>query len=286
MARPSSGDGEVELAVVAGRTTVVRLRAESPLRLLSPRSRSNAAWVVAGSYGGGLVSGDRLSVSMRCGPRTHTVLGTQATTKVYRSRIGRGTGPVAACRQELSADLADGAALVSWSDPVTCFAGSRFAQRQAFRLAPTASLVVVDWVTSGRMARGERWAFERYASETQIHTSGRLRLRESTTLVPTDGLMSSAALTAGMDCLGMAWVVGPAFAGVADELLRRLERDPIDPRRSVQFAVSRLGEAGTDFSGAVVRFAARGTDAGWSWLRSQLRGVLDAVAIDPWSRRG
>lgn len=281
-----AGEGLVELAVVGGRTEVVGLRAESPLRLLSPRSRSEAAWVVAGSYGGGLVSGDRLSVNVRCRPHTCVVLGTQATTKIYRNRIGAAVGLPAACRQEISATLDDGATLVSWPDPVTCFKGSRFVQRQTFRLSSTASLVAVDWMTSGRMARGERWAFESYRTETSIYVDGRLRLRDSTTLDPLDGPFDVTARTAGFDVLGMAWVVGPRFSSVAAGLMSRLERDPIDPRRDVLYGISPLADPGTGDAGVVIRFAARSTDAGWRWLRSQLSGVLDVIGIDPWSRRG
>ncbi|QOV91921.1 urease accessory protein UreD [Humisphaera borealis] len=282
-----AGFGRVDLALVGGRTEVVRLRAESPLRLLSPRSRAAAAWIVAGSYGGGFVCGDRISVAVRCGPGTRTVLGTQASTKVYRSRsafaAGSGGG---AGQQQLAAVLGENAMLVSWPDPITCFAGSRFVQRQNFDLSPTASLVAVDWLTSGRMARGERWAFDRYETETRISVGGRLRLRESTTLDPADGPIHPVARTAGMDCLGMAWVVGPAFAGVAEALKQRLERQPIDPRRDVQYGISPIGDAATEFSGAVVRFAAKSTDAAWHWLRSQLASAMEVVGIDPWSRRG
>ncbi len=36
-----------------------------------------------------------------------------------------------------------------------------------------ASLVVVDWMTSGRHAAGERWAFSRYESRLDITRDGR-----------------------------------------------------------------------------------------------------------------
>ena len=45
--------------------------------------------------------------------------------------------------------------------PLTCFKGAHFTQRQEFHLAAdgSSSLVVVDWCTSGRMGRGEKWEF-------------------------------------------------------------------------------------------------------------------------------
>lgn len=286
----AAGSGLVELAVVNGRTEVVRLRAESPIRLLVPRSRSAkpfAAWVVGGSYGGGLVAGDRLAVALRCGPGTTAVLGTQASTKVYRFASGRRTRVIVGSGQTLDATLADRSVLVAWPDPVTCFAGSRYEQRQAFDLAASASLLAVDWVTSGRMARGERWAFDRYASTTTIRVGGRLLARESTTLDPADGPLDAVARTGGFDCLGAAWIVGPAFADVAAGLVSRLGRTPIDPRLDVMFGVSTIpgGPAGTA-GGAVLRFAGRGSEAASRWLREQLAGALGVVGIDPWARRG
>ena len=274
--------GAVELAVVAGRTTAVRLRSASPLRLLWPRQRSAAGWVVVGTYGGGLVSGDQVDLSLAAGPGTSAVLGTQASTKVYRS-AGRLTEGDAAgtCVQTLAVTLADAATLVSWPDPVTCFAGARYRQEQRFELAGSASLVAVDWLTSGRMARGERWAFDRFESLTRIMVDGRLTVHDALRLDPADGPLDAVGRTGGFGCLGTAWLVGPAFAGVAMAVLSTVGRAPIDPRRDVQFAASPLAGGG-----AVVRFAGRSTEAASRWLREQLAGALDVVGIDPWARRG
>lgn len=281
-ARPAPGSGLVELRVVGGRTEVVRLASNSPLRLLAPgRRRTAAAWVVAGSYGGGLVSGDRLDVEVRCGEGTVAVLGTQASTKVYRSPSASNDVASPASGQTLWATLAETAVLVSWPDPVTCFAGSRYEQSAAFDLAPSASLLAVDWLTSGRMARGERWAFDRYESVTTISIAGRPIVHDAVRLDPADGPLDAVARTGGFGCLGTAWLVGPALAGVTADLIGRLARSPIDPRRDVQYAVSPLVGGG-----AVVRLAGRTTESAWRWLREQLAGALDVVGIDPWARRG
>lgn len=298
------GCGHAELRRVGGRTAVVRLEADSPLRLLAPRQRSAAAWVVAGSYGGGLVSGDRLDVTLRCGDVTTVVLGTQASTKVYRAAGGPAGSDVPPGRdapaakqpptarslaeQSLAATVGESAVLLSWPDPVTCFAGSRYRQAQRFELAATASLLAVDWLTSGRMARDERWAFDRYESRTTIATASRPVVRDALRLDPADGPLDAPARTGGFGCLGTAWLVGPAFAPAACGLLDRLGRSPIDPRRDVQFAVSPIGGGGSDSDGggAVLRFAGRSTESAWRWLREQLAGAVAVVGIDPWTRRG
>src|SRR5262249_30292242 len=77
-------------------------------------------------------------------------LGTEASTKVSRGRGG-------ACRQALSARVAEDGVLVMVPDPVACFAGARYEQAVRIELAASATLVSVDAFTAGRSARGERW---------------------------------------------------------------------------------------------------------------------------------
>ena len=103
------GFGRIELTRVGGRTVVTRSRANSPLKLLAPRSgaRGRAAWVFSSTYGGGLVAGDDVRVELRAGDGTAALLGTQASTKVYPAGAG-GVG----CRQALDATIGDGGVLV------------------------------------------------------------------------------------------------------------------------------------------------------------------------------
>src|SRR4029079_4497747 len=67
-------------------------------------------------------------------------------------------------------------------DPVACFAGATYEQRTTIRLAGDASLVFLDALTCGRSARGERWAFTRYASRTRIEREGRLVAHDAVVL--------------------------------------------------------------------------------------------------------
>ncbi len=116
------------------------------------------------SLGGGLVDGDRIDVDVDVGRGAFALVGTQASTKVYRSPRG--------CSQHLAARLAEGAFLALVPDPVVCFAGARYEQRTDVALALGASVLVLDGYTCGRSARGERWAFSRYAARTTIARDG------------------------------------------------------------------------------------------------------------------
>src|SRR4051812_10112992 len=71
----------------AGAATVLRtVRARSPLRLLTPRNHGHAAWVFAATFGGGLVEGDAIRLEVTLGPEATGLVGTQASTKIYRCK--------------------------------------------------------------------------------------------------------------------------------------------------------------------------------------------------------
>lgn len=57
-------------------------------------------------------------------------------------------------------------------DPVTCFSTARYSQKQIFRVVLDSSLVIVDWITSGRYESGEKWDFELYRSTNHIFLEG------------------------------------------------------------------------------------------------------------------
>lgn len=283
VARPdviSSGAGLVELAVVAGATAVVRRRATSPLKLLTPRSMNGVAHVVASTYGGGLLAGDEVGLTVNAGPGTRCTLGTQASTKVYRSENER------VSRQSLEADVGPGAILAVAPDPVTCFAGARYEQRQRFRLASDASLLLVDWLTSGRAARGERWALDRCRTDTRIHagaagerTGDRCIARDALLLDVADGPIGAPHRTGRFDCLSTVFLVGPAFEPAAAALLARVAKLPVPRRAPLAAAASPVR------GGAMLRVAGPGAEAVGRFLAAFLAPAWAALGDDPWSRK-
>ena len=118
-----------------GKTVLGTAFAASPLRLLTPADHGDAAWVFLASLGGGLLDGDRIDLDVEVGDGASALLGTQASTKVYRSPPG-GAGS----SQRLSARVGAGALLAVVPDPVVCFADTRYEQTlenlaRPFRLA-------------------------------------------------------------------------------------------------------------------------------------------------------
>lgn len=275
--RPSvSGTGEVTLEVVAGKTAVVSRRATSPLKLLTPRGFDNgAARIVASTYGGGLLGDDDVRLSVTVGAGAIGVLTTQASTKVYRSG---GAGRTA--RQRLDVTVADGGLLVSAPDPVACFAGGRYEQVQAFDLSGAASLLAIDWLTSGRPARGERWAFDRYRAETSIRVDGRLIARDALLLDPADGPVGGAHRMGRFDCVAVVFLVGPAMSRAAIGMLNEVRETALCRRATLIATASPLSD-----DGAILRVIGPSAEAIGHSLRSLLSGAFAAAGGDPWARK-
>lgn len=266
-----TGAASVEVAVEAGRSVVTRLRAESPLRILTPRAAGgDAAWIVTSSFGGGIVEGDavRLDVKVRAG--ASALLTTQASTKVYRSAAR-------ASSQHTAIDVEPGALVVSVPDHVTTFAGARFEQRATIALADASSaLVWLDLQSAGRSARGERWDFAHATTALEIKREGRLLLRDAVVLDPAHGAVR--ARLSRFDAIGTIVVLGDRFARARDELLAR--HPPPRPSDAVVSTASPLAH-----DGAILRFAAVDIAAAISFVRGRLAFVTDAIGVDPWARK-
>lgn len=171
------GAGAVTIERGPKRSVVTRLRAESPLHLISPRNAGDAAWIYAVTFGGGLLPGDRLSLDVDVGAGAAALVGTQAHTRIFRAGAAGGAAQRATLR------VADGA-LATWiADPVVPFAGARWSQALDVHL-DGGSAVIVEGLTAGRIARGERWAFARFASRTRVFAPS-LAVEDALVLDPT-----------------------------------------------------------------------------------------------------
>ena len=143
------GSGRLEVSLCAGRSVVTRCRAYSPLKLLTPRTSSHASWVLCSTYGGGLVAGDSVELEAAVGPGATCFLGTQSSEKIYPREGTHG------CTRLLDLKIAEGGLAVVAPDPTICYADSQLTQRQRIEMDPTAGLVLIDSLTSGRRAGRE-----------------------------------------------------------------------------------------------------------------------------------
>lgn len=306
---PATSSAEVEFAVVDGLTVVTKWRSGTPFKLLVPRQRDRSAWVIGSNFGGGMLAGDAIDLSIRSGAGSRGLFGTQASTKIYRSPAG------ATARQTLSATVEANALLAVLPDPVACFADARYEQHQRFDLHAGASLVLLDWFTSGRIARGERWDMERYRSVNDVFVDDRRVVHDAVLLDREDGPLEATFRTGRFNCLASVFLFGPLVQDAIPSLIasvrgRKLDRQPdllvtispltaqhaqptpgqsAAPRISSTFENIRRGAAlyaGTNVShGAILRVAGVSVEAVKSQLIERLGFVSELLGIDPWSRK-
>jgi urease accessory protein len=266
----AAGAGELRVARAGAKSVVARARATSPLKLLMPQNHGRAAWVFTSTYGGGLVDGDAVALDVEIGEGAAAWLSTQASTKVYRSP--RGVSSV------LRARVMAGAALVVVPDPVVCFAGSTYRQSQQFDLAPDAGLVCVDWMTSGRRARGERWAFDEYRARLVVRVAETVLCYDAVTLAASDGPLADRFDR--FDVLATAVIAGPSFGGEAGALVADRARCALERRADTVVSASPLGDGG-----ALIRIAGRSVEDVGRVLRHSLAFLPSVFGDDPLSRK-
>ena len=258
---------------VLGESTVTSAFATNPLKLLTPRSRGPSVWSYLSSFGGGFVTGDQTRLDLSLGPNTRCFFGTQAATKIYRND---GRRP---CGHETRAILAENSALVFAPDPVSAYADSTYTQRQEFRLAPGSGLALVDWLSSGRAARGERWAFSRFASRNEVFINGERVFLDSLSLGAADELAGSPHRLGRFNCLGLLLLVGEPMRAAAAALLAEIATRPVGRRGALIFSASPVGD------GAILRVAGEQVEDVGRELHRHLAFARELLGDDPWARK-
>lgn len=264
------GTGRLEFAWTRSRTVLRRSFATSPLKILSPCRNQCAAWAYLASYGGGLVGGDAIRVSLDVQPRARAVVTTQSSTKVYRARL-----PASQC---LTGHVGDEALLVVAPDPTVCFAGSTFRQVHCYQVTAGGSLVVLDWMTCGRLAMGERWAFDGYASRLELWRAQRRVLYDATVLRPDDGPI--AERMGRFNIWGTLVMVGPLVREMAAEIVVQTGELSVEPSRDVIISASRLTP-----DGALLRVAGESVEKIRTILRTHMGFLRPLLGDEVWGRK-
>ena len=168
---------EIRATAVNGETRVNHSYARAPFHFLPASQREGAPILTVVNSSGGVLGGDRLEMDVGLGPGCVLELRTQAATKIYRSKYGSANS-VNRFR------LGEGARLDYFPDEIIPFAGSNYEQTTQVELRPNAVMVIGEIVAAGRLARGERFAFERLALDLDCRIAGVSALRDRADLRP------------------------------------------------------------------------------------------------------
>ncbi|KAJ3045714.1 hypothetical protein HDV00_007840 [Rhizophlyctis rosea] len=320
------GSGTIHVAKRATRTALSSLSSSYPLRLLAPRTHDpRNISVYALAHGGGLVSGDHVNIDITIEEQCALTLLTQGSTKVYKKKdraapprqhneptnpttiplerisLNKRHKPAPDVFQSITAHIHDHALLALLPDPITPFTSASYDQHQRINLLnPSASLVLLDWFTSGRRSRGEEWAFDRYASKNEVFIGSG---KDSTLLLRDAWLLEDEGTRAGGDgeearerfgrtyesrvrpyhCYANLLLIGPRTKAIADDALATFEQIVIPPPRPgikpsirpLLWSVSPIpSPPGCDSSpGVVLRAAAMETDLMRNFIDERLAGL-------------
>ncbi|MEK7293781.1 MAG: urease accessory protein UreD [Nitrospirota bacterium] len=194
------GDLALDYVRQGNRTVLTHSRCCSPWHFSPPIQLDDSACIYTPlvNPSGGLVGGDRLSVRATLGSDAHVLFSTPSANRVYRS-----LGETAV--QTVDLTVGSGA-ILEWVPDVTIpFAGARFRQTIHVTLAPGATVLLWDAIASGRVARGERWAFTSLENEIRIVTASGQSVLERYALAPS---LHGAGRAAAWDYVGSLYLVG------------------------------------------------------------------------------
>jgi urease accessory protein len=150
--------------------------------------RQDPPWKVVRAFGalvhlnnvsGGVLAGDRLGLDVEVQAGAAAQITTTGATRLYRHRAG-----AADSEQRAKFLVGDGALLEYLPDAVIPYAGSRHMQRTEIRLGRESTLFWWEVLAPGRLAAGERFAFERLGVHTEVYAGARPVLRENYLLEP------------------------------------------------------------------------------------------------------
>jgi urease accessory protein len=258
---------------VCGSSAATSAEAHAPLKILVPRPRGQSVWAYISNFGGGLLPGDELDVAINVGENASCFLGTQSSTKIFRS------GPKGVVQNHLAAEVAPGALLVYAPDVAQSFANSRFAQRQTIRLSTeTSSLIFLDWYSSGRAARGERWAFSEYSSRTEILINNELAFLDSVHLKSeTESELQSRMGRA--NCVATIAIIGESLRHHISALLDEVSTISITKRAPALIVASAIP------NGVILRAAGISVEAVAREIFPRLSFIAPMLGDNPFHRK-
>jgi hypothetical protein len=200
----------------------------------SPSNLSSACVVYLSSYGGGICHRDRIGIDMRVERSATAAVTTQGFSKVYtppgnRKEQHAATGqhptthsspnqhslPTSAASsvavQRVTAHIASDGLLLWLPEPMLLHTGASIRQPTVISLEDASSSIVwMDWIYAGRVARGEVYDFDLYQTQFHVHVQNSANgvcqpiLMEAMTLeqdatVPQEEKSSRASFTALAD---------------------------------------------------------------------------------------
>lgn len=191
--------------------------------------------------------------------------------------------------QQVDIYVAPKSAVFLLPDPVACFRSASYTQMQKFHLSQDASMILLDWFTSGRKSLAEEWVFSRYYSVNEIIVDGR-RVAKDVTLLEDPSLHNQLELARPLgerlrpySCYAMLILCGPMVQDVVLRLNEKLQSLSVFKTTSPSPLLWAMSTADTERL-SVIRVTGIETEDVKSWLRESLRPLERVIGVDTYRK--
>jgi urease accessory protein len=193
----------LELVCDQNRTIIARQGSHPPLQIFGLQYTADGAhpYLQIVNPCGGLFAGDTAEIDVTLHPGARLYLTTQAATKVYPAEQGGVT------RQQTRLHVASDAILEYFPLPLLPFAQARYTQEMSIRVEPGGVCLVADVLAPGRMAHGERFAYQMVRSRVEGWVGEQLVLFDQMILEPQRRAYEGLGLLDGQPYLGTLYVL-------------------------------------------------------------------------------
>ena len=265
-------DGVLELTFEAGAdgTTLVRDYATAPFHIsgtLGHDPHPDGSAVFVQSPAGSVAQGDRHDVDITVGSDAIAHVSTQSATKVHSI-----THNYAAVDGRLTVE--SGGHLDYVPEPTILHPDARYCQDLTVEMGADTTAILADVVVPGRLARGERFAFERYLSRVRVRGPDGLLFADTAHIAPEETDPTAPGVVGEFSVYGTLFVVAPDADVDPSTLSDRLHEVVAD--REARAAATELPNTAGVMVRALGERAEVVTDAlhaAWDGARRDLLGV-------------
>jgi urease accessory protein UreH len=171
---------DIVFGVRQGRTTIDEAYCEVPFKItrLLESGSDGMAHLILMQCSAGLFGGDTVECNIHVKAGSRVLITQQSATKVHPTSDARHA------EQTTRIYVDRGGELCMFLDPIIPFAGSRLRQKTSIDVESGARVSYWESLMSGRIGRGESWAFEELSSETSLRLEGEPLFLDRFTLMP------------------------------------------------------------------------------------------------------
>lgn len=254
----------------AGKTYIADQYYKIPMQIMPPHYQDDdgTAFIYLLNTGGGVLHNDRYMTELIAEEDSRVLITSPSSNKLYKMEDGH-----AELLNRIT--VKNGAVMEYLPEHNVPYAKSTTYQETEFHLDKGATLIASDMVTAGRVAMGEAFKYDLYASRTKIYVDGKLVVYDNSRMDPKTTDMKKLGYMEGHLTNGTIYVYSE---NLDDGLPKKL--NSMDHRGNVVFAAGKI-----DDSMMIIRFLGDNMielketiDAVWAVLRKELLGK-EAVRI-------